>query len=357
MEVELRIIAVTKRFPLRISRGVMSGSQNLFVLVHDDGVTGLGEAAPGTGHDPETFAEECRGQLGRFCGEPEFLPLVHEAADASTLAGFAPLFAAMRDAGLLAPAMAALDMAVWDLAAKRLGQPLWHLFGLQRTQVATSVTVGINPPDVVGERAREVLARTGAKALKVKLGSPEGCEHDRASFIAAATAAREVGALTRVDANGGWTVSEAEDMIGWLADNGCDYVEQPLAKGEEERLAALRPSPIPIFVDESVHFVEDIAPVADHVDGANLKLMKCGGLTEALRIVAEARHRGLGTMIGCMGESSVAISAGAAIGSAMDHIDLDSQLNLLDDPATGAPLVDGCLVPPDAPGHGAALTR
>lgn len=356
MRVELRILTLTKRFPLRISRGVSTGSNNLFVLV-GDAPTGLGEAAPGTGHDPESFAEECRVALERFCISESFEALASCAVEGASVERFAPLFAAMRQANMPAPAMAALDMALWDLAAKQRNLPLWKLLGFTREQVPTSVTVGINPPDVVGERAREVLGRTGARALKIKLGSPDGRDHDRASFSAASEAARELAAVTRVDANGGWTAAGAREMIAWLADRGCDYVEQPLAKGEEERLADLRPSPIPIFVDESVHFVEDVGRVSGLVDGVNLKLMKCGGLTEGLRILAEARRHGLGTMIGCMGESSVAISAGAALGGAMDHIDLDSNLNLLDDPAVGVPLVEGRLVPPDIPGHGAHLTR
>jgi muconate cycloisomerase len=133
-------------------------------------------------------------------------------------------------------------------------------------------------------------------------------------------------------------------------------VEQPLVEGSEGELPRVfEGRPLPIFVDESCRFSSDVAKVAASVDGVNLKLMKCGGITEALRIVATARAHGLKTMIGCMSESSVAISAGAAMGALFDHIDLDSHLNLNPDPASGAPLVDGCLSPLEAPGHGAVI--
>jgi muconate cycloisomerase len=112
---------------------------------------------------------------------------------------------------------------------------------------------------------------------------------------------------------------------------------------------------LPIFVDETIRFSPDVLTVADRVDGINLKLMKCGGITEAMRIVATARACGLQTMIGCMSETSVAIAAGAAIGGLFNHIDLDSHLNMNPDPASGAPIVDGVIVPTENPGHGAVL--
>ena len=145
--------------------------------------------------------------------------------------------------------------------------------------------------------------------------------------MAAANAAAPFNASLRVDANGGWTVEEALMMNQWLADRGVAYVEQPLAQGNEDGLPHLfNGRPLPIFVDESIKFSSDVPEVAHCVDGINLKLMKCGGLTEAMRIVATARAHGLQTMIGCMSESSVAIAAGAAIGALFDHIDLDSHL-------------------------------
>ena len=145
-------------------------------------------------------------------------------------------------------------------------------------------------------------------------------------------------------------------MIAWLADQGVDYVEQPLAEGEEAGLPEVFANrKLPIFVDESCRFASDIPAWATYVDGVNLKLMKCGGITEALRIVATARAHGLLTMIGCMSESSIAIAAGAAMSGLFDYIDLDSHTNLKPDPANGAELIDGIVWPQDRPGHGASM--
>ena len=146
-------------------------------------------------------------------------------------------------------------------------------------------------------------------------------------------------------------------MMSWLKDHGCDYVEQPLNSEADDQLPSLfSDRALPIFIDESCCFSSDVARLADCVDGINLKLMKCGGVTEALRIVATARAHGLKTMIGCMGESSVAIAAGASLGALFDHIDLDSHLNLLPDPAQGLELAEGVVKAPEVSGHGAQLT-
>lgn len=342
LSVDFRIVTVTKLYPLAISRGTMAASDNLYVTVSDGTHTGIGELSPAT--SSAWTAERGRDQLAAFAASGiDASPYVNDAA--------------MRAAGIDPPAMAALDVALWDLLAKRAGMPLYRLLGLSLPTVPTSVTIGLNPPEVTRERVPDILRRTGAKCLKIKLGSPEGREFDRAHFLAAAEAAAPFGASLRVDANGGWTVDEAIAMNRWLADRGVDYVEQPLAKGQEDGLPAVfAVRPLPIFVDESVLVSADVPPIADRADGVNLKLMKCGGVTEALRILATARAHGLQTMIGCMSESSVAIAAGAALGSLFDHIDLDSHLNLNPDPATGAPIVDGVIIPQDRPGHGADLT-
>ena len=215
--------------------------------------------------------------------------------------------------------------------------PLYRLLGLARRAVPSSLTVGINPPEVVRERVPLLLAQ-GARALKIKLGSPEGIAADKAMYAAVLGPRWGADVALRVDANGGWSPEDARHMMGWLAERRAEYVEQPLVQGAEDQLPGLfRDRPLPIFVDESCRMSGDIPGFADRVDGVNLKLMKCGGITEALRIVATARAHGLKTMIGCMGESSVSIAAGASIGALFDHIDLDSHLNLDPDPATGAP--------------------
>ncbi len=343
MKVSFRTVRLEKLYPLAISRGVSTGSNNLFVMVEQDGHVGIGECAPGTGYD-DTLAAIAQSQLEDLVAKGLEGKSIHQ------------IWAMAYEHQVNPSALAALDVALWDLTAKRAGLPLYQVFGLSPRSAPTSVTIGINPVEVIRERVPEILARTGGKALKIKLGSPDGWQRDQENYEAAREVSAPFGVQLRVDANGGWDVPTAQNMMGWLAERGCDYVEQPLAEGREDELPHLfEGRPLPIYCDESCRFSQDVPRLAGRADGVNLKLMKCGGLTEAIRIVATARACGLGTMIGCMGESSVAISAGAAIGELFDHIDLDSQINLNPDPAIGAPMIDGVVTPPDRPGHGAEL--
>ncbi len=341
MKVEFHTRYLKKRFPLRISRGVYEGGDNLFVSVTEGAHSGWGEMAPSAAEGAATVAEG-QAQLEAFCaGRLE--GAIHD------------IWARAHTGGVGACALAALDMALWDLRAKQAGMPLYRLLGLARRGVVSSLTVGINPPEVVRARVPLLLAQ-GARALKIKLGSVDGIEADKAMFAAALEAAAGTDAVLRVDANGGWSLAEAQHMMRWLAERGVEYVEQPLAEGAEDQLPELfKTRPLPVFVDESCRFSRDVPGFAHCVDGVNLKLMKCGGITEALRIVATARAHGLKTMIGCMGESSVSIAAGASLSALFDYIDLDSHLNLDPDPARGAPFADGVTLPADRPGHGGNL--
>lgn len=341
-DIEFRTIYMKKRFPLAISRGVIEGAEALFVSVTENGVTGWGEVAPGA-TEGAASAAEAEAMLTEFCGSGVDTDAIHDTWERARAAGVAPC------------AMAGLDMALWDLKAKRAGMPLYRLLGLARRGVPSSLTVGINPPEVVRERVPMLLER-GARALKIKLGAPAGIDADKGMYSAVLQAVGSADVALRVDANGGWSPEDAREMMRWLAERRAEYVEQPLVRGAEDALPALfRDRPLPIFLDESCRMASDIPGFADRVDGVNLKLMKCGGITEALRIVATARAHGLKTMIGCMGESSVSIAAGASLGALFDHIDLDSHLNLDPDPAAGAPFQDGVTLPEDRPGHGGAL--
>lgn len=343
LSVSFRIIELAKKYPLTISRGTQSTSENLFVFLSGGTHEGVGELSPAT-------ASEWTGSRGQAQLEAFLTPERLQNPNPYDLD------AAMREAQIDPPAMAALDVALWDLLAKQAGMPLYRLLGLPRRAVPTSVTIGINPPEVTRERVPAILSDTGAKCLKIKLGSPEGRDHDKAHFAAAAEAAAPFGAILRVDANGGWTPEEAIMMDTWLAERGVDYIEQPLARGMESELPAVFAARrLPLFLDESIRNASSVPTLADRCDGVNLKLMKTGGVTEAIRLVATARAHGLQTMIGCMSESSIAIAAGASLGALFDHIDLDSHLNLAPDPADGASIEEGVVLPAERPGHGGKL--
>ena len=342
-KVIVRNVQLTKLYPLAISRGVSTGSKNTFVFAEEDGIVGVGECAPGTGVDG-SLAEIAEQQILELTKDGLPGMSIHDVWKAGMRAQMDP------------SALAAVDVALWDLKAKKAGLPLYSLLGLSKPTVPTSVTIGIGTTELIRERVPEILNRTGAKFLKIKLGSPDGIFRDRENFLAARSASARHNVKLRVDANGGWTVDKAKRMMVFLAEHGAEYVEQPLPQGMEAELPLLfEGRPLPIFVDESCRLSTDIPTFAHCVDGVNLKLMKCGGITEALRIVATARAHRLETMIGCMGESSVAIAAGASLGSLMDYIDLDSHFNLNPDPGSGVDMIDGVVTPRDVPGHGGFL--
>lgn len=310
--------------------------------VLDGGFEGLGEAAP-IGYGLAQSATSAQTELQSISADLENLKpwqiaKVEEAA-----------------AGICSSARCALVNACYDWIGKSLSIPVYRLLGLDAVQARTSITVGINTPEMVRELTQQLIRETGTDELKLKLGNPDGIEADKESFLAAKDSA-PAGTKLRVDANGGWSVGDALDMIAWLASQGCGYVEQPLGFGDEAGLAEIaKHRRIPIFLDEFICTSGDVACYANVCDGINMKLMKSGGVAEGIRCVHVARAHGLRTMIGCFGESSVSIAAGAAIGCLFDYIDLDSHLNLEPDPAEGCTLSDGRLVPCETPGFGVRL--
>jgi L-alanine-DL-glutamate epimerase-like enolase superfamily enzyme len=201
-----------------------------------------------------------------------------------------------------------------------------------------------------------IISNPQVRALKVKLGSPEGIEYDKLIYSQVIDSTKKSNIAIRVDANGGWSLDEAKLMMKWLAERDAEYIEQPLVEGAEDKLKFLfEGRPLPIFIDESCRFAEDVANNYQYVDGVNLKLMKCGGITEALKILNVAKSHGLKTMIGCMSESSVSISAGASISGIIDYVDLDSHYNLNPDPSEGTSMIGGVTMINSLPGHGAKL--
>ena len=345
MKINYYKVKLKKRFPLAISRGVRYDSENLFIRYEKDGIIGWGEAAPGETEGAST-TEEVQKELEKFVATGIEGESLQDLYDRSKELNIPPC------------AYAAIDIALWDWKAKKAGLPLYQILGFQRPHIPTSVTIGINTPDVIKKRIPLLLDGTTVKSLKIKLGSPQGLSADKMMYEQVVESTKDYNVKIRVDANGGWNVKDAKYMMQWLAERRVDYIEQPLKEGEENELEKIyKDRPLPIYLDESCRFSENIPKFANHVDGVNMKLMKCGGITEALKIISTAKAHGLKTMIGCMSESSVSIAAAASLTGVIDHIDLDSHYNLEPDPSSGAPMVDGITLPADIPGHGAELKK
>jgi L-alanine-DL-glutamate epimerase-like enolase superfamily enzyme len=245
-------------------------------------------------------------------------------------------------------AQAAVDIALHDLWGKLLGQPLYRLFGLTPAPLPqTSFTISIDTPEAMARSARE----SGYPIIKVKLGpdDPEGA----IAAIRSATNAR-----LRVDANAGWTPQQALDLIPRLEKYDLEFVEQPLPAGDVESYRWLhnelkqKSVKLGIFADESVKTSVDVANYAGAIDGVVVKLMKTGGLREALRTIHTARAHGMQIMLSCMVESSVGVTAAAHLAPLCDYLDLDGPLLVANDPFSGVKYDGATLILPDGPGLG-----
>jgi L-alanine-DL-glutamate epimerase-like enolase superfamily enzyme len=347
MEIQTHPLLLVKRHPLTISRGTAASTDNVLVTVEDDGIIGFGEFSPvsqGKIRETAAYATEQLALLAPLLADirPWEFQRVEQIIAEREIGG---------------ATFCGLELALHDWLGKKLGMPVYQLVGGDLSRIVpSSVTIGINPPEVVRERVVELMERLAPKSLKIKLGSPQGTEYDQAIFSAVKEKAPE-SVILRVDANGGWkTVETAAQMMKWLADRGVEYIEQPLAKGQEEDLIPLfKNRPLPIYADESCRIAADVTRLADRVDGVNLKLMKAGGIREGLRIIHTARAHSLSVMMGCMSESELAIAGSVAISSFADHLDLDSHLNLLNPPFAGLQWEDGRVLPGN--GNGLGVTR
>jgi len=241
-------------------------------------------------------------------------------------------------------ARAAIDLALHDWLGNQLGQPLFRLLGLKPSQTPlTSYTIFIDEPAVMAERARQ----SGMPILKIKLGGEDDLAALRA--IRSATSAR-----LRVDANAGWSRDQAVRLIPRLREFEVEFVEQPLPMGDIEGLRWLHAQKLglPIFADENVKTSHDVAAHAGAVDGIVIKLAKSTGIREALRAIHTARALDLQVMIGCMAETSLAVTAAAHLAPLCDFADLDSPLLLANDPFEGVTYQGARLVLPERPGLG-----
>ena len=242
-------------------------------------------------------------------------------------------------------AKAAVDAALHDLQGKLLGLPVWKLLGLPRVGPPTSWTIWLGDPDDMARRTERVAGRF--RRLKLKLGGGDGLDVERVRAVRSRT-----GLPLQVDVNEWWSVDEALEALPQLAGLGVEYVEQPLPAGDPGGAVLKARSPLPIYVDEDCHTLADVRACSEISHGINIKLAKSGGIREAVRMTHAARALGLGVMLGCMIESGLGIAAGCIVAPLCDHVDLDGNLLIAEDPCPGVAFVDGVQVPSETPGLG-----
>jgi L-alanine-DL-glutamate epimerase-like enolase superfamily enzyme len=329
VQISARIASLPLKEPFVIARDTTTEAEVVWVEIEHEGERGFGEAAPTdrygeSAESAQAYVEDVGGALG---DDPFALDDIESRLPPGEFA-----------------ARAAIDGALHDLCGKLVGLPVWRLLGLRRAGPATSWTIGLGDPD---ETARKAERPTEFHSLKLKLGGRDGLDVDRVQAVRGVW-----DGPIRVDVNEYWTIDEALEAIPRLAELGVDYVEQPLPAGDPDGARLKDASPLPIYVDEDCHTLEDVRDCARRGHGINIKLAKSGGIREAIRMAHAGRALGLGVMLGCMVESGLGIAAGASIASLCDHVDLDGNLLLAEDPWPGVQLAGGVQLPSASPGLG-----
>jgi L-alanine-DL-glutamate epimerase-like enolase superfamily enzyme len=335
----------------RIARQTFTSAENVLLkVVTSDGRAAFGCAAPAeevTGETPAAALEALSDRL---------IPILRESDAADPVA-------VVRRASAAAPgrpaALAAVDMALRDLEARRLRVPLARLLGMRRDRLPTSVTLGIAGLAETLERARRQVA-AGFHILKVKVG--EDWDAD-ARLIRALRVALGPGVILRADGNQGYSEDETRRFLAALAPGDLELLEQPTPAGDLEALRRLADSsPVPIMADEALVTTDDARRIAAGRAATlvNLKLMKCGGIGAALEIASVTRAAGIGAMIGCNDESRISIAAALHFALAAENVeraDLDGHLDLADDVARGGVRIEGGYILPllDEPGLGVSV--
>lgn len=334
MKARWKELKLLLKHPFTIARGTRTHYDSVILILEHNGVTAYGEAVPTERYNDNSIKVDAALSSIDFGSEPFNDPFRLEDIDTVCRAN-----------ELMTPSsIAAINIAYWDLQGKLLNQPLYKLWGLDPAKsLVSTFTIGIDEIDVIKQKVKEA---DEYPILKVK----QGTDNDREIIEAIREMTDKV---IRVDANEGWTKEEALDKIEWLAEQNVEFVEQPLPADKLDDTAWLKErSPLPLIADENVMTKFDIPKIAYAFDGINIKLMKSGGPTEALKMIHTARSNGLKVMLGCMCESSIAIGAAAHLSPLADWADLDGNLLLSNDPFTGIGVKDGKLILPDAAGIG-----
>ena len=331
MQLSARIatLELVERFV--ISRGAQETADVVHVQLEHGGETGYGEAAPTT-----RYEENAESSLAFLEGLDDLGddPFAHDEIE-SRLA---------EHPGQMS-AKAAIDAALHDLGGKLTGLPTWRFLGLRRVGPPTSWTIWLGDPDDMARRAEKVDGRF--KRLKLKLGGRDGLDVERVRAVRGVTSVP-----LQVDVNEYWAFDEALESLPQLAELGVEYCEQPLPAGDPDGPTLKERSPLPIYVDEDCHVLADVEACAERAHGINIKLAKSGGIREGIRMAHGGRALGLHVMLGCMLESGLGIAAGAQMASLCDHVDLDGNLLLRDDPWPGVLFEEGVQLPSESPGLG-----
>jgi len=338
-EIKISPLNIHANTPFRISRETKIEIPNVLLTLSANGFEAFGEAAPDYYYDEDRskVIENLKQYLIPVIGDK--LPETVEQIEQIWEIGFKTFKSRA--------ALAAMDMALWDYASKKRNQPIWEFWGgTIKKEFQISCTIGLGPVEEMVEKIKDMQ---DYPIIKVKLGSNEDLK------IIAALREHFQGKI-RVDANCGWAPEKALEMINALAQYDIEMIEQPMAVEQTKAMEQLKlKSNIPLIADESCVVEKDIVSCAKGFDGINIKLVKCGGITPALRMVKQARGLGLKVMIGGMLETNVGVGAGLIIGGQADYIDLDCSWLLKDDPFEGHSLEKGVFKLLNKPGLGAVL--
>jgi len=330
VDVAARIVTLRLAETFVISREAADTAEVVQVEIAHDGLVGHGEGAPieRYGESATTALEYVEAHANVLGDDPWALDEIESRLPREQFA-----------------ARSAIDAALHDLQGKLTGIPVWRLLGLRRIGPPTAWTIWLGDPDDMARRAEKVDGRF--RRLKLKLGARDGLDVDRVRAVRGVT-----DLPLQIDVNEYWTLDEARESLAELRDLGVEYCEQPLPARDDGSAVLKRVSPMPIYVDEDCHTLEDVAACERRAHGINIKLAKSGGIREAVRMAHAARALGLGVMVGCMLESGLGIAAAVQIASLCDHVDLDGNLLLARDPWPGVEFRDGVQLPSTEPGLG-----
>ena len=335
MQVIFRIFNLKLKHPFTISRESRTVQPSLIVELQSDGLSGFGEATSSVYY--KRTVDSMKHNLEKI------IPFIESATNETPEEFWLKAHHFLKDDMF---ALCALDMAYTDLYARKKGKKLYKLWGYStNNNPMTDYTIGIDTIEKMVSKIKELPW----PIYKIKLGTNE-------DIAIVKELRKHTNAIFRIDANCGWTVSEALQNAIELKKLGVEFLEQPLkADNWEGHKLLFKNSVLPIIADESCIIEEDVAKCYNHFHGVNIKLVKCGGLTPARRMIAVAKQFGMKTMVGCMTESTVGISAIAHLLPELDFVDMDGGLLLADDIATGITINNGVIEYSELNGTGVTL--